>query len=329
MDYSIIKLHFTSPLHLSRGQTEFYDKSETVLHSDTIKSAIFSCAKIIYKVEINKDFLSSFSISSAFPFIDNEFFFPKPLLNFNPIIRGIDDGPKTHKKLKKIEYLTKEVFEHFINGNLQEIDKNQISENDKYLFSSENKVKTVYKTQPQQRLVMPIGDEKNPTPYYLDRIYFNNGAGLFFLIIYKDEKTEEKVLNSLKLLETQGLGTDRNVGNGQFKFKQDNISLNLPDEKTLFTNLSLYLPEEKETKSAFDKDSRYKLLKRGGYISNPEDENFLSFRKKSIFMLKEGSVFTSGDLKGKIENLKPDKVDMHPVYRDGTSIFIPINPKQF
>lgn len=330
MKYEIIKLHFNSPLHLSRGQTEFYDKSETILHSDTIKSAIFACAKIIYKNKIDKSLISDFNISSAFPFYKDEYFFPKPLMEFEPIIKGVAAGPKTHKKLKKIEYLSKSNFERFINAELKEIDKENISENNKFLFSTkvEKSELNIYKSEVQQRLVMPQNEaEKKPKPFYLDRIYFEEDAGLYFLIEFNNEQVKDIFLNALKLLETQGLGTDRNVGNGHFfsEFKTNAIDLELPSNAELSTNVSVYLPTKEEIDKVLDIDSRYRLIKRGGYISSPENDEFITYRKKSIYMFKEGSVFKHNNQKGKIEDLAPDNVNInHPIYRDGTSIFIPL-----
>lgn len=325
MKYEIIKLNFQSPLHLSRGQTDYYDKSETILHSDTLKSAIYSCAKLIYKDKIvGNDFLKTFSISSAFPFIDDEFFFPKPLLNFNPNIIGVDQGPPTHKKLKKIEYLSKIVFEDFVNGRLNELKKRQVSECGKFVFSKTSQNKELFKSEVQQRLVMPNGNDVHPKPFYVDRLYFNKGAGLFFIIKYNEKCEKEMIINSLKLLSSQGIGTDRNVGNGQFDFTDSKIEIDIPIDSDVVTNLSLYLPTQGEIEQCLNHKCRYSLLKRGGYISNPENMDFLTFRKKSIYMFREGSVFPNANQTGKIEDLKPDNVDIHPIYRDGTSVFIPI-----
>lgn len=325
MKYNIIKLFFTTPLHLSRGQTQYYDKSESVLHSDTIKSAIFSCARMILQNKINKDFLESFTISSAFPFIDNEYFFPKPLSDFNPLIEGTDEGPKTHKKLKKIEFLTKNVYESFIAGKLSKIKQEQICDTDKYVFSTKQNIKEIYKSEVQQRLLMPDDTEKNPKPFYLDRIFFKEGAGLFFIINYKNVEAKEIIYKSLKLLESSGFGTDRNVGNGHFSFSPEEIDIAIPKNATMLTNLSLYLPEKSEIENSLNENSKYKLIKRGGYISSPENEDFLSFRKKSVYMFKEGSVFKNTGQIGKIIDLSPEVEKLnHPIYRDGTSIFIPL-----
>ena len=49
--YQIAKLQFTSPLHLSKGKTTL-DESLDVLHSDTLKSALFVCALDLFGSEI-------------------------------------------------------------------------------------------------------------------------------------------------------------------------------------------------------------------------------------------------------------------------------------
>ena len=43
-NFDIIKMHFKSPLHLSKGKEDSYDSSNKILHSDTLQSAIFVCA---------------------------------------------------------------------------------------------------------------------------------------------------------------------------------------------------------------------------------------------------------------------------------------------
>jgi len=41
--YRVFKLRFPGGLHLAKGKSE-YDQSDTILHSDTLKSALFVCA---------------------------------------------------------------------------------------------------------------------------------------------------------------------------------------------------------------------------------------------------------------------------------------------
>jgi CRISPR-associated protein Csm4 len=53
-------------------------------------------------------------------------------------------------------------------------------------------------------------------PYYVDKIFFHKNAGLFFLV-EAEEKTLEMLKAAMRLLSDNGIGTDRNVGNGQFE----------------------------------------------------------------------------------------------------------------
>ncbi len=133
-----------------------------------------------------------------------------------------------------------------------------------------------------------------------------------------------------------GIGTDRTTGHGQFEFDEkkdvEPITLNLPDNATHQLSLSLYCPEQTEISAQLDK-SYYDLIKRGGFIASPADDNHLTIRKKTVYMFAEGSLFPNvADRKGKIVDLKPDDVGLqekgqtalqHPIWRDGTGIFLP------
>ncbi|MEA3494436.1 MAG: type III-A CRISPR-associated RAMP protein Csm4 [Bacteroidota bacterium] len=327
LSFELVKLKFTSPLHLSRGQTDFYDKSETIIHSDTIKSALFSCAKVLFQESITKDFLESFLISSAFPFNEDDYFFPKPISDIPLRINDIKGKAKENKKLKKLDFLNKYFFEKTINADeFFDVSKNNFSKNGKFLVK-ENQQVNIFESEVQQRLVMPKGEEDNPTPYYVDRLFFRNNTGLYFLLKANDNKIRNVIIDSLELLSQQGIGTDRNVGNGQFDFELvKDFKINVPDKSNSQMTLSLFLPQNHEISDDTLKNSRYQLLKRGGYISSPENMDILTFRKKSVYMFKEASVFPLKKLQGKILDLKPDNVQglNHEIWRDGKAIFIPL-----
>ncbi len=76
----IIRLHFTTPVHLGLGMGEEYDRAAPSLHSDTLKSALVSAYVKLYGEENAGDFFRSFRVSSAFPFIDRECFVPRPFM---------------------------------------------------------------------------------------------------------------------------------------------------------------------------------------------------------------------------------------------------------
>ncbi|MCC5943486.1 MAG: type III-A CRISPR-associated RAMP protein Csm4 [Bernardetiaceae bacterium] len=191
-----------------------------------------------------------------------------------------------------------------------------------------------------------------PEPYYIDKLYFQNRklkvmssdkareqneaeeeTGLYFLLDIEDEKQLPKIKAALKLLQDSGLGTDRNIGNGHFKLDMnDEITLDVPDEAEFQTNLSLYCPYKEEigNNGKLMQESFYDLIKRGGYLASPANPQHVSLRKKSIYMFTEGSIFPKQKLQGKTVNLQPDNTILadsevlHPVWRDGKAIFLPM-----
>ena len=128
--FTIVKLHFgRSVLHLSRGK-EDYDQGEEMLHSDTLKSALFVAALHLYPQhsdeKAGKQFLESFSLSSAFPFYGGEYFFPKPVTKTQTMAGMKEDDPKQSKKLKKLSFLGKSYFEDLLSGGKRKIEQKHI-----------------------------------------------------------------------------------------------------------------------------------------------------------------------------------------------------------
>lgn len=328
--YNVVKLYFQTPLHLSRGQMDAYDKSDETLHSDTLKSAIFVAAKMLLGDEANESFFDAFKISSAFPFAGNEYFFPKPMvrLNLNFMEKEIEESIKS-KKLKKLSYISQNIFEKLLSTDKVDISKNQLSENGKFLFN--NKPGKVFSSEVQQRLTMPVGDEKDGTPYYVERLYFRKDCGVYFFVEFGEDKIlRQKLEGVLKFLGDEGIGTDKHMGNGIFIPEWEQIELDLPENAESQLTLSLYCPEKGEISKGTLEQSSWQLIKRGGYIASPENTDFLTFRKKSVYMFSESSVFPASlNIKGKKVNLKPENINglNHPIWRDGTAFVIPIKTK--
>jgi CRISPR-associated protein Csm4 len=342
--FSLIRLKFHSPLHLSKGKAD-YDSSLDVLHSDTIKSAIFVAALELYGIEITKNqiataienknaFLDSFVISSAFPYYKESYFFPKSITT-KVSIEG-NDEMKNRKKEKKIKWLDQTYFSKSLQGKLEKVSEKAVS--GAYLSDIFEKDQNpeIIKSEVMQRVTIPR-DGSDAKPFYMDRLFFGENAGMFFLIDFHNETYKQQVLNALTLLGENGFGTDRNVGNGNFSYEQATVELTLPEstKATMQMNLSLYCPEEKtefpKIISKEDTKTAYSLVKRGGWLANPQEDKHRSLRKKSIYMFAEGSVFnvaeTSLKLKGKLVNLKPEGdvfTNPHPIWRDGRAIFVPI-----
>ena len=71
--FTVIKMTHFSPLHIGTGK-ENYDFSASDLHSDTLLSALAAMRVQMGQTENLESFLSSFLLSSAFPF------FPKKVI---------------------------------------------------------------------------------------------------------------------------------------------------------------------------------------------------------------------------------------------------------
>ena len=137
----------------------------------------------------------------------------------------------------------------------------------------------------------------------------------------------------MKLLGENGVGLQRNLGNGRFGFENSTMKLDLPQNAENWISLSLYRPtNELELNDSLEKKStNYQFIKRGGWISSPEDDEHIKVRKKSVMMFTVGSVFAFGVQnenilqKGKSVNLKPDwDMPMNDIYRDGKAFFLPM-----
>ncbi len=324
--FHCVKLNFTSPLHLGRGIGETYDTGSKLLHSDTLSAALASARVQLFGENNLKNYLESLRVSSAFPFYKCHYFFPKPMLKLNLEIEGQDEHLQ-NKSLKKLEYLEKVIFEQVIAGKQIKVTENQFSHNKKYLWTDKPMGQNFLKTEVQQRVTVPRDGQGDSVPYYVERLFFSEGAGLFFLMETENDQILNETGVALKYLEDTGLGTDRTVGNGFFKSEVTAFQLSVPDTSSLSMTLSLFCPEKEELAGLIEGDTAYLMEKRGGYIAGASAEQYRHLRKKSVFMFSEGSVFSGNNLTGKVLNLRPkwDDEKLHPVYRSGKPVFVPVN----
>jgi CRISPR-associated protein Csm4 len=345
MKQSIVRFRFHSPLHLAKGLSDM-DSSFHILHSDTLKSAIFSCALELYGEESiapnaveSKRFFEAFQVSSAFPFNQGEYFLPKPdglPAQFAPQLLHAGD-PEDYKTGKKIQFLGLGIWSNVVQGQIAPFDKKHLSPNGAFLSVSEMG-NNVFKPEEVQRVMIPraYAEGTDTNTFYMERLYFEDGAGLFSLIKY-DESVypgiQQKVEAAIRLLGDNGLGSDRTTGNGLFE-PEFGLYIDLPEvsNPTHQMALALYCPS-KSSKivlvSALP-NSAYQLVKRGGYFANLADQALGTFRKNAVYMFLEGSVFALANApEGSIVDLKPKQIAPtildHPVWRDGSGFFFPVH----
>ena len=289
------------------------------------------------------EFLDGFNVSSAFPFYDDEFFFPKPKCEMQEVLEG---GEKDRKGKKDLAFIGQSYLEEILLASeAKPISK--IIEKEKHVwgrkFASEKMLSLAMKKHPEDedffiasednvmmRVAVPRHVEnknQNSRPYYLERMFFPKAGGLYFFVEILNNKHRITLETALEMLGESGIGTDRNVGNGQFAHEFSTLTLDVPDNPTHQMLLSLCCPNEKEAKVIANSKSTYALVKRGGYISSPaQNDDFMAYRKKSIFMMDEGSILPAGEIRGILHDLKPEIMTEHPIWRDGRAFTLPINP---
>lgn len=323
--YTIIKFKNLTPLHVGTGK-ENYDFSSSELHSDTLSAAIAAIRAREGKTNDVEDFLRSFSLSSAFPFVGNSLFLPKPQGKIDVVVTDMEEY-SSRKKLKKIKYLESNLWNVVVAGKRLEVVSSQIKDDFLVSVGNVDGFNKPYKTQVNQRVSVPRVDNKPAEPFFFEWKYFNSNAGLYCILDTSDDARCREIVDLFGRLGEIGLGTDRNVGGGKFTVESKEwktIDVEKSDAQML---LSLYIPTEEELAELNLQESKYELLLRGGYISGSSETELSHLRKKSVYTFNVGSVFKTTTVpSGKIVDLKPEWNDekMHSVYRSGKPFVVPV-----
>lgn len=326
--FNIYKLHFTSPIHLGDARDD-YGVSLKSMASDTMYAALISClAKLGEEIPENGDL--GCAISSLFPFYQKDkaddsavLFFPKPLKQTLPKSKK---AVEERKKIKKVVWLDASYFTKILRGE-QLFDEQTIGGNAiQGEFMTDAPIdKDFISSQVSPRVTVSRDFSEDAKPFYMDRVTFKGYSGLFF-IADGDVPLLEKALN---LLQHEGIGTDRNVGNGYFEYEKDTIEIDMPDAADFAMSLSSFVPESKEQLQALlDSDNiAYDFQRRGGWITTPPNN---TLRKNVIYAFTAASVFKHQcdgvETLGQMGiDLKPNlPMVTHPIWRCGRALFLPI-----
>lgn len=315
MRLTICQLKPKTPLHL--GEREgWLEGSQTYIHSDTLFSAFCHAYQLLYGQEELTRLLqlfvegqAPFLVSSAFPFWDDQFYFPLPK----------NQLPK-EKEVKKVIFVEQRGFERLLSGDsIEDVFSsartipahNQVEDKQRYPWQVE--------TLPRVRLSR-FNNHPGEAFFHFGQVVYLEGAGLFFLIELKDEVFRKKFEGTMNLLADEGIGGDRSVGKGLMeKPVFDEVEIKVPKGANGILCLSLYYPDQKEIHRL--SEGYYELLERKGYIYSPHGQ---SLRRRSVRMFIEGSVFPSDVTKrGRLVDITPDAFGKHRIYRYGLLLDVP------
>jgi len=178
--------------------------------------------------------------------------------------------------------------------------------------------------------------------YHVGRATFVLGCGLWFAVHWRDPDQEvggngsksmrEAFLNTLGILQEDGLGGERTAGYGAFNFLEENpVRLPNPVPNHPAMLLSRYHPREDELPEALTGNgSAYQLDSVGGWLRSADGA---AQRRKRLTMVSEGSfVIFGSEPMGDLTDVRPTYVQEpdgkelpglpHPVYRAGFGLGI-------
>lgn len=320
--YTIVKFKNMSPLHIGAGRSE-YDTASPYLYSDTISGALASLYAQLKGGGGVQEFLDRFAVSSAFPYSGNAYYLPKPAgrLAFNGI-----DADLVRKKAKKIKFIEHSIWNQVVAGQQPAISQEQF--NGEFLVSAQDagSFKMPYTTAVHQRVAVSRDGMSDAVPFFFEWKFFAKDAGLCCIIDAEPAVMEE--LKSLFIeLGERGLGSDRSVGGGMFDVEFSTIELPDVENADSILLLSQYIPCEEELKEIHLEDSRYELSQRDGYMSGSSVTELRHLLKKPVYMFNTASVLKISICpRGCVVNVAPEwnNEKMHPVYRSGRSLALPI-----
>ncbi|MBC8186279.1 type III-A CRISPR-associated RAMP protein Csm4 [candidate division KSB1 bacterium] len=337
MKFICFKLWFKRPIHIGGNQPGF-EHTDEFIHSDTLFSALVNVWQMLYPDDMGMFFPQSkngsldfpfFRISSAYPFVKDQFYFPKPNWKLGKPQTSFH-SPEIAKKIKKLSWIELSIFESWLNGELEGFIPEETYGDGRYWNRGE-KTERDQEFYPMRIEDSPriVKDRTTETTdiFYFSRLFFAEECGLFFLVDFHDESLREKFQASLRLLGDEGIGGDRSVGNGQFEVGETTVEIRTPEDSKYFVSLSLVHPKNGEASKLGDYSS-YDLITRRGWIHS---ERGLPLRRQAVRMFTEGSVFSGfcpeGDIVRVLEKTTaPDLA--HDVFRYGKCFCLPFQPME-
>lgn len=146
----------------------------------------FAWAKLGYASWIPSETTSlPFGVSSLFPYLKEEtgeytYFFPRPLVRVSS--NQAELSTVERKKLKKVKWIDKQIFEALLNGNSFNSKPDFIIGDCLPSRETKSKKKVVHSQVVPRSKVSRTGEE-DTVIFYQERFYFREDAGLFFFLI--------------------------------------------------------------------------------------------------------------------------------------------------
>lgn len=335
MKFACYKLLFRDALHIGSNRPGF-EHTEEFIHADTLFSALMQAWALLYPDDLDSFFPQNnqrldfphFRISSAFPFVGDNLFLPKPRWRLGKQ-KEEEFSPKLVKKIKKLTWVDKRIMARWLNNELGQLQPDETFGDDAYWSpgkkDSQTRAQSPLRIESSSRVQMDRW-LNTTTPFTYARLYFQEGAGLFFLAEITDPGYQEKFIAALRLLGDEGIGGDRSVGHGHFTVTgPDVFQIDVPENTDHYLLLSPFHPEHKEVAQIGD-ESSYELITRRGWITAGHGR---PLRRQAVRMFAEGSVLQGPQPQGDLVRVLKQNNLLglgHDVFRYGQPLSLPFNP---
>jgi len=278
-----------------------------------------------------------FLLPSAFPYKGSNLFLPKPLAP--DFLQKVSE--KDRKKWKKLPFISETLLLKLAKGaSFEEIlDEGEFRLNGNvFVHRDESKMipdgSPVWEEHTVPRVTL---DRVSSTSnlFHVGRVEFADDAGLWFGVIWRDPErpcgdvtVKEAFETALKALSQSGIGGERSVGYGVFDYElMDEFNWPEPSPGKPALLLSRYNPRPDELPDVLRDAPGYLLEEVRGWTYSPHGQ----FRRRSIVMLKEGSVIRPRNgVMGHVVDVGPIHAEKkepllpHPVWRYGLAALFPL-----
>lgn len=279
------------------------DRTESIVHADTLFSALCNALLKLYGEEVLLQCLDKLVLSSLFPGLREEgkedlLFLPRPIAPFSVSERDLS----RRKKEKKVGWFSWGAFKRVIsrfNSRQSRFDCNLLNEE---LFAVEGQFALLAEEKEALKALQGFGFSGKLEPHVsinrLNNIAFEEGGFyfqedlvlttgtentepfLYFLV--SCEQFEETLRPALNLLIEEGIGGERHQGRGVFDCWESE-EMELPDQGEYMVLFSVTLPLKEEVKNLL----YYDLVLRRGFVYYGKPT---AYYKKPVFKLSEGSI---------------------------------------
>lgn len=312
METRIVKLFFTAPVHFGGGRLS---DSNYTCDAGTLFSALYIEALRVGVADGLLEAVRSgaLSLSDAFPFVGKALYLPKPMMppaaaSSQKTFDGEGDS-RVRKASKKLDYIPAERYGDYLSGRF-----------DPVVELERFKVGTSA-LQTKVNLLRAHGDDAEP--YHVGGFSFRRDAGLYFLV--KSDGFDLYPL--LEQLSYSGLGGKRTSGYGRFSYSveaQDPLrqvaAVNRTDEAR-YILLSAAAPSSAELTDELLAGSRYKVVRRGGFIQSAS-YSATPQKRRDLYLFAAGAVFARRFDGGvfDVSNMRGS----HPVYRYARAMWMEV-----